>query len=266
MLYFCLNKLSLTAFGYKIAERDMTDSRTQPTGTVTFLFTDVEGSTRRWESDPGGMRAAFSRQEALIREAIASHGGYAYKMIGDAFQAAFPTASQGVQAAVQAQRALQSEDWGADGEIRVRMALHTGVTEERGDDYVGPALNRVSRLLSTASGGQILLTSATQQLLRDNLPEGVTLMDMGLHRLRDLALPEHIFQLVAEDLPSEFPPLKTLDSRPNNLPLQSTPFIGREEELASVRNKLLREDVRLLTITGPGGMGKTRLALQAAAE
>ena len=130
-----------------------------PTGTVTFLFTDIEGSTKRWEANPAAMQAAFSRQEAILRHAIEANGGYAYKMVGDAFQAAFPTAPQALQAALDAQRALHSESWPAEtGEVRVRMALHTGVTEERGDDYVGPALNRVARLLSAGHGGQILLS------------------------------------------------------------------------------------------------------------
>jgi predicted ATPase len=146
------------------------------------------------------------------------------------------------------------------------MALHTGVTEERGDDYVGPMLNRVARLLSTGHGGQVLLSQATQQLLRGSLPPGVTLRDMGEHRLKDLIQPERIYQVVAEGLPSEFPTLRTLEGHPNNLPLQSTPFIGREKEVQGVRSSLLRPEVRLLTLTGSGGIGKTRLALQAAAE
>src|SRR5437763_216958 len=151
-----------------------------PTGTVTFLFTDIEGSTKRWEQYPQAMQAAFSRQEAILRHAIEANGGYAYKMIGDAFQAAFPTALQALHTALDAQRALHAENWPQEtGEVRVRMALHTGVTEERGDDYAGPALNRVARLLAAEHGGQVLLTLATQQLLRDNLPPGVVLRDMG---------------------------------------------------------------------------------------
>src|SRR6266550_4697209 len=181
-----------------------------PTGTVTFLFTDIEGSTKRWESDPAAMRAAFSREEAILRQAIGANGGYAYKMIGDAFQAAFPTAPQALQAALDAQLALHSEEWPAEaGELRVRMALHTGTTEERGDDYVGPALNRVARLLSAGHGAQTLLSDVTYGLVRDTLPSGVQLLDMGEHRLKDLVRPEHIFQLVVPDLPSTFPPLKT---------------------------------------------------------
>jgi predicted ATPase/class 3 adenylate cyclase len=234
---------------------------------VTFLFTDIEGSTKRWESNPHVMQLAFARQEDILRHSIETNGGYAYKMIGDAFQAAFPTALQALQAAVDAQHALHSESWSAEtGDVRVRMALHTGTTEERGDDYVGPALNRVARLLSAGHGGQVLLSEVTHGLVRDALSPAVAILDMGEHRLKDLTRPEHIFQLVVSGLPSQFPPLNTLDNRPNNLPLQPTPLIGREKELAQVQKLLGREDVRLVTLTGPGGMGKTRLALQLASE
>ena len=249
----------------------MPELQQRPSGTVTFLFTDIEGSTKRWETHPQAMQAAFSLQEAILRHAIKANGGYAYKMIGDAFQAAFPTAPQALQAAIDAQLALYSERWPEEmGEVRVRMALHSGTTEERGDDYVGPTLNRVARLLSAAHGGQTLLSEVTFGLLRDDLPPSVQLLDMGEHRLKDLMRPEHIFQMVVSDLPSQFPPLKTLDYRPNNLPLQPTPLIGREKELAEVEKLLAREDgreeVRLVTLTGPGGTGKTRLGLQAASD
>lgn len=238
-----------------------------PSGTVTFLFTDIEGSTQRRQEHPQAMEAAFARQEALVQRAIEANGGYAYKVVRSAFQAAFSTALQGVQAALDAQQALHSEMWPQEiGELRVRMALHTGVTEERGSDYVGPALNRVARLLSAGHGGQVLLTQATAELVRGDLPEGVTLKDLGVHRLRDLVRPENIFQLVTTrfDLPSEFGALSTLDVRPNNLPQQSTPFIGREKEVAEVEETLRRRDVWLLILTGAGGIGKTRLALEVA--
>jgi len=238
----------------------------RPTGTVTFLFTDIEGSTRLWEHQHDLMQAAFQRHEAILREAIAAHGGYAYKMIGDAFQAAFQTAPDALQAALVAQRALVAEPWGPIGEVRVRMAVHTGTVEERGDDYVGPLLNRVARLLSTGHGGQILLTATTRELVRDQLPPGAQLRDLGEHRLKDLVRPEHVFQVVAPDLHADFPPLKSLDTRPNNLPVQATPLIGREREVVAVRDLLLRPGVRLVTLTGPGGTGKTRLGLQVAAD
>ncbi|MFL5731597.1 MAG: ATP-binding protein [Chloroflexia bacterium] len=238
---------------------------TRPTGTVTFLFTDIEGSTKRGEATPAAMQAAFARQEAIMREAIEANGGYAYKMAGNALQVAFPTAPQALQATIDAQRALHQESWAAEtGEVSVRMAVHTAATEERGDDYVGPALNRVARLMAVGHGGQVLVTLATQQLLRDNLPSGVALRDLGEHSLKDLTQPERIFEVVAEGLPAEFPRLRVLDSCPNNLPRQATPFVGREKEVQAVAALLRKPDAALITLTGPGGIGKTRLALQAA--
>jgi predicted ATPase/class 3 adenylate cyclase/Tfp pilus assembly protein PilF len=244
----------------------MTAITTHPSGTVTFLFTDIEDSTRLWEQHSALMKSAHHRQEAILLDAIREHDGYAYKMVGDAFQAAFDTAPQALAAAFDAQRALHSEQWGDIGDLRVRMGIHTGVTEERAGDYTGPVLNRVARLMSAGHGGQILISLTTQELVRDHLPFGVTLRDMGERRLKDLTRPEHIFQLLHPDLPSDFPPLKTLDNHPNNLPLQPNPLIDREKDVASIRSKLLRDEVCLLTLIGPGGIGKTRLALQAAAE
>lgn len=235
-----------------------------PSGTVTFLFSDIESSTRQWENHQEWMQQAFKRQETLMREAMACCGGYVYKMIGDAFQVAFDTATDAVKAAIAAQRALESEDWGEYGPIRVRMALHTGVTEERGDDYVGPALNRVARVLNAGYGGQVLVTQATYELVQDDLPHGVTLRDMGEHRLKDLVRAEHIYQLIAPGLQEHFPRLKTLSALPNNLPIQRTSFVGREKEMTEVRRLLSAH--RLVTLTGPGGTGKTRLALQVASE
>jgi predicted ATPase/class 3 adenylate cyclase len=235
-----------------------------PSGTVTFLFTDIEGSTQWWEQYPEWMARAFTRQESILRGAAVAHGGYVYKMIGDAFQIAFDTAPNAMAAAMDAQHALYDEPWGESGPLRVRMALHTGVTEEREDDYVGPVLNRLGRLLSVSHGGQILLSQATYDLVSDPLPEGVDLTDLGMHRLKDLIRPEHIYQASVPDLPSEFPSLQTLDAFQHNLPLQLTSFIGREKEILEVKRHLLGE--RFVTLTGPGGTGKTRLALQVAAE
>ena len=235
-----------------------------PSGTVTFLFTDIEGSTQWWEQYPEWMSHAFARQETTLRAAAAAHDGYVYKMIGDAFQIAFETAPDALMAAIEAQRALQAEPWGEFGPLRVRMALHTGVTEERDDDYVGPVLNRLARLLSASQGGQILLTQATYELVRDSVPEEVNLQDLGIHRLRDLIRPEHIYQATAPGLPSDFVALKTLDIFPHNLPIQLTSFIGREKEIVGVKRELLGD--RFVTLTGPGGTGKTRLALQVGAE
>ena len=237
----------------------------RPTGTVTFLFTDIEGSTTRWEHHRSAMQAALTRHDALLRQAIDDHGGYVFKTVGDAFCAAFASPLAALEAALAAQRALASEDWGTVGPIRVRMALHTGLAQQRDDDYFGPPLNRIARLLSAGHGMQVLLSGVTQELVRDQLPVDAALRDLGAHRLKDLIRPEHIFQLMAPDLPVDFPPLHTLDNRPNNLPLQLTPFIGRERELDAVRERLLEAGTRLLTLTGPGGTGKTRLALQVAA-
>ena len=236
-----------------------------PSGTVTFLFTDIENSTQLWERQPTQMQAAFARQEAIFRQVVSAQDGYAYKMIGDAFQVAFKTASAAVRAALEAQRQLQAEPWGQTP-IRMRMALHTGVTEERGDDYVGPALNRVARLLNAGYGGQVLLTQATCELVRDDLPPGASLLDLGEYRLKDLVRPEHIYQLLINDLQSEFPPLKSLDAFPNNLPIQLTSFIGRKTEMVNIKLLLVVDHASLVTLTGSGGTGKTRLALQVAAD
>lgn len=235
-----------------------------PSGTVTFLFTDIEGSTQWWEGHPDSMVHAFARQETILRATAAAHGGYVYKMIGDAFQIAFDTAPDALRAAIDAQRALQSEPWGEFGPLRIRMALHTGVTEERDDDYVGPVLNRLARLLGVSLGGQILLTHATYELVRDFLSDGIQLHDLGKHRLKDLIRPEHIYQATAPGLLSDFPALKSLDIFPHNLPLQLTSFVGREKEILQVKRLLLGD--RFVTLTGPGGTGKTRLALHIAAE
>lgn len=236
-----------------------------PSGTITFLFTDIEGSTQLWERQHARMQAAFARQEAILRQAAATYGGYAYKMIGDAFQIAFDTAPAALCAALEAQRLLQAEPWG-ETPIRVRMALHTGVTEERGDDYVGPALNRVARLMSAGHGGQVLITQVTYELLWDDLPAEVSLRDLGEHRFKDLVRPEHVYQLVSPGLLSDFPPLKSLDALPNNLPIQLTSFIGREMEMVGIKLLITVDRARMVTLTGPGGTGKTRLALQVAAD
>ena len=237
-----------------------------PTGTVTFLFTDIEGSTKLWERDAEAMRLALSRHDGIVRSAVEDRGVFVFKTLGDAFCCAFSSAPEALGAAISAQRALHYEGRGEGSVIRVRMALHTGAVEEQGGDYFGPALNRVARLLSAAHGGQTLLSLATQELVRDVLPVDARLDDLGERRLKDLFRPERVFQVTVPDLPSEFPPLRTLESLRNNLPLQATPLIGREREVGEVCERLGQEEVRLLTLTGPGGTGKTRLALQAAAD
>src|SRR5918998_663315 len=238
-----------------------------PTGTVTFLFTDIEGSTKLWEKSPRGMQVALIRHDAVLWEAIERHGGFVFKTVGDAFCAAFPTALSALEAALAAQRGLFSEAWGTEiGTLRARMALHTGATHERDGDYFGPPVNRVARLLSAGHGGQILLSSSTQELVRDHLPAATHLRYLGEKRLKDLSRPERIFQLTTPALPSEFPPLKTLESHTNNLPLQATPLVGREREVEAVCGLLRSSETRLLTLLGPGGTGKTRVGLQVAAE
>ena len=239
----------------------------RPTGTVTFLFTDIEGSTTRWEHQRAAMQAALARHDAILRDAIESHGGHVFKTVGDAFYAVFTTAPDAVDAALRAQALLEREAWDAAlGALRVRMGVHTGATEERDGDYFGQPLNRVARILSAGHGGQILLSAATHELVRDELPPAIELRDLGEHRLKDLVRPERIFQLIVPGFPADFPPLRTLESRPNNLPLQPTPLIGREREIEAVRQRLLHPGTRFLTLTGPGGTGKTRLGLQVAAE
>lgn len=245
----------------------MSATTTIPTGTVTFLFTDIEGSTKRWEAHSDTMSPALARHDAILRGAIEREGGYVFKTVGDAFYAAFATPLDALSAALSAQRSLYAEEWDqAIGSLQVRMALHTGMVEMREGDYFGQPLNREARLLSSGHGGQILLSEVTHGLVRDSLPHGVSTLDLGEHRLKDLIRPEHIFQLVPPDLVSSFPPLRTLDSYPNNLPRQATALIGREKEALAVANLLSRGDTSLLTLTGTGGTGKTRLALQVAAD
>jgi predicted ATPase/class 3 adenylate cyclase len=235
-----------------------------PTGTVTFLFTDLESSTRLWEDERETMAAAVARHDALLRDAVESHAGHVIKGTGDGLHAVFATADAGVGAAVSGQRALAAEPWGPVDALRVRMGLHTGVAEQRGGDYFGPVLNRAARLMAVAHGGQVVISGATAALVGDDLSEGVGLVDLGEHRLRDLARPMHVFQVVHPSLPRDFPPLQSLDALPGNLPVQRTMLIGRERDVEQLVTLVGTE--RLVTLTGVGGVGKTRLALQVAAE
>jgi predicted ATPase/class 3 adenylate cyclase len=237
-----------------------------PQGTVTFLFTDLEGSTRLWERHGQAMGAVIARHDDLLRDIVESNAGYVVERTGDGVLAAFAGAAAGLQAAVAVQRRFRKEDWGPIGPLKVRAALHTASVEFKHNAYFGPGLSRAARIMAAGHGGQILVSLATQERLGSALPQGVTLRPMGERRLKDLTRSEQLFQVCAPDLPDQFPPLKTLDSRMNNLPAQANAFIGREEELARTRELLRGRQVRLLTLTGPGGVGKTRFGLQLAAD
>jgi predicted ATPase/class 3 adenylate cyclase len=238
-----------------------------PAGIVTFLFTDIEGSTRLWERDRAAMTRAARRHDAILDAAITNHHGVLFKHVGDAVQAAFPTPLKAVSAAIEAQRALAAEPWPETGPIRARMAIHSGeaTPDSRGDYHQVPSLNRLARLMASGHGGQVLLSHVIRQAVSKVLPDSVTLRDLGRHRLRDLLEPELITQLVIAGLPDEFPPLKTLEGHPTNLPTLPTALLGREDELAAIADLLIADGARLVTLVGPGGVGKTHLALQAAA-
>jgi predicted ATPase/class 3 adenylate cyclase len=238
----------------------------QASGTLTFLFTDLEGSTRLWEQFPHAMKTALERHDAILRAAVAGSNGRVVKTTGDGMMAVFASAVGGLSACLTAQRGLVDEPWGEMGALRVRMGLHSGEAQTRTGDYFGPTVNRAARIMAVGHGGQVLLSAAAAALVIDQLPDGAALLDLGEHRLKDLERPEHVFQLVHPGLARDFPPLATLDRRPNNLPTQASTFVGRDAELTEIRKRLEDETVRLLTLTGPGGTGKTRLALRVAAD
>ena len=233
-----------------------------PTGTVTFLFTDIEGSTKLAREFPERWESSRSRHHQILREAIESNSGFVFQIIGDAFCAAFHTAANAIKAAVEAQQRLQGEAWG-EYVIRVRMGIHTGEAELRDDEYHGYlTLSLVQRIMSAGHGGQVLVSGATENLLRSQLLDNASLRDLGKHEFRDVPQPVRVFQVVASNLPVEFPALRTIHSHPNNLPTQLTSFVGREKELADIQ-KLL-SDTHILTLIGPGGTGKTRISIQVA--
>ena len=206
-----------------------------PSGTITFLFTDIEGSTKLWKQYPAAMPTCLVEHEILLRRAIEANNGAVFKTVGDGLCAAFDTPRDALKAALSAQTALCTHAWGEIDALRVRMGVHTGTAQERDNDYFGPNLSRVARLVALACGGQILLSQATYELVRDGLPDGMNLKFLGAHRLKDLQHPEHAYQLLHPDLPSDFPPLQSLDALPNNLPQQMTSFIGREQQAARSR-------------------------------
>jgi predicted ATPase/class 3 adenylate cyclase/DNA-binding CsgD family transcriptional regulator len=240
--------------------------RELPTGTVTLLFTDIEGSTRLLQQ--AGERYANVLEECrtLLRTAFLESHGHEVDTQGDAFFVAFARATDAVAAAVAGQRALFTHAWPEAMAVRVRMGLHTGEPHQSAEGYVGLDVHHTARIMNAGHGNQILLSQTTRDLVEHALPKGASLRDLGTHRLKDLEHPHHLYQLVCEGLPADFPPLKTLDTRPHNLAIQLTPLIGREQEVAVVQHLLQRQEVRLLTLTGPGGTGKTRLGLQVAAE
>jgi predicted ATPase/class 3 adenylate cyclase/DNA-binding CsgD family transcriptional regulator len=237
-----------------------------PTGTVTLLFTDVEGSTPLLQHLGDRSTDVRTVCRHLLRRVLEDYGGIVMDTQGDAFFVAFARATDAVSAAIEAQHTLAAQAWPEGVAVRVRMGLHTGEPALTADGYVGLDVHRAARIMNAGHGGQILLSQTTCDLVEHALPHGASLRDLGTHRLKDLEHPHHLSQLVCEGLPAEFPPLKTLDTSPHNLPIQLTPLIGREREVAAVQHLLQRQEVRLLTLTGPGGSGKTRLGLQVAAE
>ena len=233
-----------------------------PSGTVTLLFTDIEGSTKLLQRADELYADLLDDHRVIMRAALRSHDGYEVDTEGDAFFVAFASASDAAAAAADAQRALAEHSWPGDHEVRVRMGLHTGEPRLVDRAYVGLDVHRAARVMSAGHGGQVVLSQSTRKALGDDWP----VLDLGEHRLKDLLQPEHLFQLVVDGLPSVFPALKTLGNRPTNLPTQPNPLVGRELELREIAQLLRADNIRLLTLTGPGGAGKTRVALQAGAE
>lgn len=235
-----------------------------PSGTVTFLLTDLEGSTRMWEQHPDAMRAAMVRHDGILEDAITTNGGFIFSRMGDGMAAAFATAGEAVAAAMTIQRALAAERWNTPRPLRARIGLHTDEGVVVNESYVSQPVNRAARLMAAAHGGQTVISGSTESLVRDELPERVELVDLGEHRLRDLGRPIRIYQVSQSGTQKSFPPLRSLDSFPGNLPGQPSSFIGRRSEAARVATAI--KDSRVVTLTGVGGVGKTRLAMHVAAD
>jgi predicted ATPase/class 3 adenylate cyclase len=235
-----------------------------PTGTVTFFFSDIEGSTRLIQRLGEGYPQVLLTHHTVLRQALAANGGHELRTEGDSFFIVFDSALQACAGAAAAQKALHAHQWPPRGEVRVRIGLHTGEATLVGNEYLGLDVHRAARVAAAGHGGQVLVSETTRALVDHALPPGLTLKDLGVHRLKDLAQPERLFQLMIEGLPDNFPPLKTLEATPNNLPTQLTSFIGRDDQVREAKQLLARS--RLLTLTGPGGTGKTRLSLEIAAN
>ncbi|HVA33218.1 MAG TPA: adenylate/guanylate cyclase domain-containing protein, partial [Candidatus Baltobacteraceae bacterium] len=235
-----------------------------PSGTVTFLFTDIQGSTVRWERYREAMRVAVQRHDALVREAVQTHGGVVFKTVGDELCAAFSNALDAIAAALAAQRGLHAADFSAVGGLSSRMGIHAGTVQASDGDYLGPPLNRVARLMALAHGEQIVLSRVVADLVDGELPPDTSLRDLGPHRLEGIASAEQVYQLVAPDLRSGFPPLRAGGATPGNLPVSVASLVGRSAEVAEIEQLL--DASRLITIVGSGGVGKSSIALHVARE
>src|SRR3989440_7580229 len=252
--------MSCVSCGKRCCMRDL------PTGTVTLLFTDIEGSTRLLQQVGHRYDGILTECRQLLRAAFHRWNGYEVDTQGDAFFVAFARATDAVCAAVEMQRALAAHPWPAGATVHVRMGLHTGEPQRSAEGYVGLDVHRAARLMSAGHGGQVLLSQTTRDLVEHDLPDGVSLRDLGAHNLKDLLHPSHLFELVISGLPADFPPLKTLDTHHNHLPIQPTSLIGREPEVAAISALLTQPEMRLLTLLGPGGLGKTRPAIAVATQ
>ena len=242
----------------------MTASPPLPAGTVTLVFTDIEKSTHILQALGEGYEAVLMEQQELVRSTLAQYGGHEVDTAGDGFFLVFPQARDAVAFAVDVQKVVLTHPWPDRAPLRIRIGMHTGTPALVHGQYVGLDVHRAARISSAGHGGQILLSAATRDLIAADMPDGVTLRDLGMHRLKDLQAWEHIFQIMRDDLPAVFPRLQSLDTLPNNLPRKLTSFVGREREIDEVKRAVASST--LLTIVGAGGAGKTRLALQVGAD